>query len=64
MNGGGANVTINGITIANGNSVAFEAPGEGGGIRNFGILTVNNSIIRNNFAAFEGGGIYNNGTKH
>ena len=51
-------VTINGVTVANGSS----ANGEGGGIFNFGSLTLNGCVIKNNFATFQGGGIYNNGT--
>jgi CSLREA domain-containing protein len=52
----GGNLTINSLTIRNGSA------GFGGGIRNFGTLTVINSTIRNNFAGDTGGGIYNDGT--
>ena len=60
---GGANVTISGITIMNGNASAPGGSGVGGGINNQGgTLTINSSIIKNNFSTFEGAGIYNLGT--
>lgn len=50
-------LTINGVTIANGNNVEF-----GGGIKNGGqeysFLTITNSIISGNSATY-GGGVYN-----
>lgn len=46
-------VTINQLTIQNGNSTS-----SGGGIYNAGVLTINNSTIANN-TAMQGGGIYN-----
>ncbi|MBF2025602.1 MAG: cadherin-like domain-containing protein [Oscillatoriales cyanobacterium C42_A2020_001] len=56
-------VTLTGMTIANGavtNAVRIDP---GGGILNYGNLTVTNSTIQNNFANGNGGGIYNqNGT--
>ena len=62
---GNANVTLNNLTIANG----YVKNSDGGGIFNIGILTINNSIVRNNFAFSEvsdrfgvGGGIANAGT--
>ena len=61
----GAIATISGIKITNGRILAN---GDGGGVfNNFGILTINQSIISNNAAAngsFSGGGggIYNRGT--
>jgi hypothetical protein len=54
---GSANVvTINGLTVANGSS-----PGNGGGISNDAVLSLNNAVVRNSNAA-NGGGIHNNGT--
>ncbi len=54
----GATVTIQDLTIANGN----VSGGNGGGILNNGDLTLQNSLVRGNTAAL-GGGIYNqNGT--
>ena len=52
----GADVTISGLTIANGYS-----GGNGGGIYNEGTLTLNNSTVSGNYASY-GGGIYNEGT--
>ena len=53
-----ANVTLNGLTITNGNAVL----GNGGGIANFGgTLTVTNSTLSGNSADFVGGGIVNFG---
>jgi filamentous hemagglutinin family protein len=49
-------VTLQDLTIANGNAVN----GAGGGITNEGDLTINNSVIRNNVAEFSGGGINSN----
>jgi parallel beta-helix repeat protein len=46
-------VTINQLTIRNGNNTL-----SGGGIYNAGVLTINNSTITNN-TAMQGGGIYN-----
>ena len=53
----GTFVTLDSLTIANGNT-----PGDGGGIYNNGMLTVNNSTISGNSAGNAGGGILNNGT--
>ncbi|MDN5871585.1 MAG: hypothetical protein L0H73_12795, partial [Nitrococcus sp.] len=52
----GGNVTLSGDTLCR-RSTAF---GEGGGVRNFGTLTVLNSTISGN-AAVEGGGVFNCG---
>jgi predicted outer membrane repeat protein len=53
----GVTVTLNDLTIANGNA------GFGGGIDNEGTLTVTNSTFSgNNSSGFGGGGIANNGT--
>jgi LPXTG-site transpeptidase (sortase) family protein len=51
----GANLTLQNITIANGNA----GGGDGGGIYNNGALTVSGSSFNGNIANF-GGGIYNN----
>jgi hypothetical protein len=51
--GTGANVTLSGLTITNGNSL-----GNGGGILNEGTLTLNQDEIQNNQANI-GGGIFN-----
>jgi hypothetical protein len=51
-------VTIKGVTIQHGNA-GF---GLGGGIANFGTLTVANSTITDNTAGVEGGGLFNRGT--
>ena len=59
------NVTLDGLTIANGNAGNINGNDDGGGIYHIGIntLTITNSIIRNNNAVTEaysfGGGIYN-----
>lgn len=45
-------VTISGVTIQGGNSIR-----DGGGISNYGALTVNDSAIHRNTALFFGGGI-------
>ena len=71
---GGATVTLSGLIVADG-SVTGD---DGGGIRNFGTLTLDSSIVRNNSATGtptsingsflitniggKGGGIYNGGT--
>jgi hypothetical protein len=58
----GAQVTLNGLVITGGSSSA----GDGGGLLNFGTLTLNGTTVTNNTAtdsagAAIGGGIYNNG---
>ena len=54
-------VTIQGLTIRNGNSNGED----GGGIYNTGVLTLSESIIRDNIAFWgSGGGIYNLGRLH
>jgi len=69
----GAHVTLSGLTIEKGSGTAggFDPSvddGEGGGILNFGTLTVNDCIVKNNHVAAGmpelalGGGIYNAGT--
>jgi hypothetical protein len=48
-------VTVSGLTISNGSTT-----GLGGGIDNFGNLTINACTLSNNFAIYgDGGGIYN-----
>jgi CSLREA domain-containing protein len=60
------NVTasVSGVTVSNGSMVQFNpfpTGGPGGGILNWGNLTVTNSSVTGN-AAFVGGGLYNTGT--
>jgi hypothetical protein len=52
-----ANVSISSLVITDG----AESSGIGGGIANFGTLTVRNSTLAGNFAV-SGGGIFNSGT--
>lgn len=52
-------VTLNGLTISGGQGDGFF--GYGGGITNYGLLTINNSTITKNFANFAAG-IQNIGT--
>jgi CSLREA domain-containing protein len=52
-------VTLSGVTIRGGD--AGTEPRGGGGILNYGILTLNDSIVSGNSAA-GGGGIFNGGT--
>jgi CSLREA domain-containing protein len=54
----GAKLTLNNLTVANGNAAVPGSAGEGGGIHNSGTLTVSNSTISDNLAGL-GGGIYN-----
>jgi hypothetical protein len=53
----GANVTISGLDIINGNSGSNQF---GGGIYNQGILTLAGDIIKGNTSDLGGGGIFNN----
>jgi hypothetical protein len=55
----GATVGIRGMTIQHGNP--RTSPFTGGGIRNVGTLTLEDTIIRDNYGS-AGGGIYNEGT--
>jgi filamentous hemagglutinin family protein len=56
----GGTVTLNGLTIANGNQGAD--PIGGGGLLNTSNLTLNNSVVENNTSNLGGGGIRNSGT--
>src|SRR5262249_14909194 len=49
-------VSISGLTIANGNA----GTGDGGGLENFGTVTVSNSVFISNSAGALGGGLFNN----
>lgn len=53
----GANVTLSGVTIANGNGTGAINSGHDGGISNWGSLTLINSVVRNNSANGNAGGI-------
>ena len=53
--GSNFNVTLDGITIRDGDSGSFNS---GGGVNNLGNLLITNSVIRNNVAGF-GGGVAN-----
>jgi fibronectin-binding autotransporter adhesin len=56
-------VNISGLTIAGGNA-ANNAYGDGGGILNFGVLAISNSVLKDNHApggSGEGGAIYSAG---
>jgi LPXTG-site transpeptidase (sortase) family protein len=52
------NLTVDNLIIRYGNSGA----GDGGGIRNFGTVTITDSTLTGNFSTASGGGIYNAGT--
>jgi len=54
----GATVSISGLTMQDGNVSTPTAP-FGGGIRNFGTLTLTNTVVTANGATGEGGGIHN-----
>jgi len=53
----GETVEISGVTLAGGNAVR----GNGGGIDNFGALTVSDSVFSGNVATIGGGGLTNEG---
>ncbi|MBI5634745.1 MAG: carboxypeptidase regulatory-like domain-containing protein [Nitrospirae bacterium] len=61
---GAYTVSISGVTITGGNAVGgwWDPASYGGGISNYGTLTVTNSTISANAAATSGGGICNFGT--
>ena len=56
----GGNLTLDGVTVQYGNCDGWcaNAGEHGGGIYNAGTLSVKNSIVSYNIAAWEGGGIY------
>ena len=54
-----ATVTVTNLTIQHGR--ASRSSMEGGGTGNFGVLTLRNVVVRDNFAWNGGGGIYNQG---
>jgi CSLREA domain-containing protein len=56
----GATVSLSGLTMQDGNVPDLTAP-FGGGIRNFGTLTLTNTVVTANNASGEGGGIHNTG---
>jgi len=56
----GATVSISGLTMQNGTAPDPTAP-FGGGIRNFGTLTLTNTVVSHNGTTGEGGGIHNSG---
>ena len=53
----GTTASISGITFVNGNAIGSLAEGDGGAIRNFGTLTVTDSVLMNNTAQQDGGAI-------
>ncbi|MGC2234761.1 MAG: choice-of-anchor Q domain-containing protein [Pyrinomonadaceae bacterium] len=53
----GANVTIHGVTLTGGNGTGAINSGHDGAISSFGSLTLSSSIVRNNSANGNGGGI-------
>ena len=56
----GRTVTIKNLTIRHGKTASSGYPAQwGGGILNYGILTVDNCVLRNNNANSSGGAIYN-----
>ncbi len=57
-----ANLTLNNLTLSGGNGTGASFSGFGGAITNLqGNLTVNNSVIRDSYAANDGGGVSGNG---
>ena len=59
----GHTVTISGLTVSNGSTmIGGFLIGDGGGILNFGTLTLANSVVSHNSAFTCGGGICNRGT--
>lgn len=51
--------TLSGMTIQNGHGFSLYSQPQGGGIMNGGITTVENCIIKNNYAEDSGGGVFN-----
>lgn len=58
----GANVTLKKIKITGNDTKTGQDPRNGGGILNYGTLTLEDCTITNNKASGNGGGIYNSGT--
>ena len=56
-----ATVVVKDLTIQHGRARGNAGPGVGGGIANFGTLTLRNVVVRDNHALNDGGGIYNQG---
>lgn len=56
----GAKLTISGVTVTGGNGMGSINSGHDGGISNWGTLMLINSVVRNNSANGNGGGIGNN----
>jgi predicted outer membrane repeat protein len=52
-------VTLSGMTIQNGHGILQETISTAGGIMNFGTTTIENCIIKNNYAEDSGGGVFN-----
>lgn len=60
--GYGATVEIRGLTMEKGNfSEGTSFIGHGGGIRNFGTLTLTECVLGDNFGGRNGGAVYNSG---
>ncbi|MGQ3685931.1 MAG: choice-of-anchor Q domain-containing protein [Candidatus Loosdrechtia sp.] len=63
---GTGTLELEGITVMKGATAAEQVPEnlehDGGGIKNFGELTIKNCTVSNNMAGDDGGGIYNAGT--
>ncbi len=60
----GQTASLSGLTVANGNNllVPGSGGGNGGGIANFGVLTVSDCTLSGNTAQHDGGGVWNAGT--
>ena len=58
----GANVTLKKVTVTGNDTKTGQDPRNGGGILNYGTLTLEDCTITNNKASGNGGGIYNSGT--
>jgi CSLREA domain-containing protein len=56
-----ATVEIRGVTIRRGNFSVGSLAGFGGGIRNSGTLTIDSSVLSDNFSVAAAGAIYNTG---
>ena len=59
----GGSLTGNNLTVSNGNmNTVWPSQPKGGGILNFGAVTLNHSTVSGNSTGDGGGGIYNGGT--